>query len=83
MKRLLIIALLVFSVSGAVVAQVKARRSSLSAVTYGTNPSAGRTFVHDGVTFYYEIYGSGEPLLLIHGNGGSIADFSHQVDASS
>jgi pimeloyl-ACP methyl ester carboxylesterase len=28
---------------------------------------------------YYEIYGSGEPLLIIHGNGGSINNFVHQV----
>jgi pimeloyl-ACP methyl ester carboxylesterase len=28
---------------------------------------------------YYETYGSGEPLLIIHGNGGSINNFVHQV----
>lgn len=47
---------------------------------YGSNPTAGKTFIHDGVSLYYEIYGSGEPLLLIHGNGGSIASMSAQID---
>ena len=28
---------------------------------------------------YYEIYGKGEPLLLIHGNAGSINNFSGQI----
>ncbi len=28
---------------------------------------------------YYEVYGRGEPLLLVHGNGGSIADLSAQI----
>src|SRR5665213_180000 len=28
---------------------------------------------------YYEVYGAGEPLLLVHGNGGSISNFMYQV----
>jgi pimeloyl-ACP methyl ester carboxylesterase len=47
---------------------------------YGSNPATGKTFTHDGVRLYYEIYGSGEPLLLIHGNGGSIARLGAQID---
>lgn len=49
-------------------------------VRYGANPAAAKTFVHDGVTFYYETYGSGPPLLLVHGNGGSIASLRAQID---
>ncbi|MBK8279742.1 MAG: alpha/beta hydrolase [Saprospiraceae bacterium] len=41
-------------------------------VVYGNNPEAGKYFDHDGTKIYYEIYGSGRPLILIHGNGGSI-----------
>lgn len=48
-------------------------------VRYGANPAAGHTFEHAGVKLYYEIYGAGEPLLLVHGNGGSIADLGAQV----
>jgi pimeloyl-ACP methyl ester carboxylesterase len=59
--------------------------SSTSAQTapkekYGSNPAAGQTFVHDGVKLYFEVYGTGEPLLLVHGNGGSIADFKGEID---
>jgi pimeloyl-ACP methyl ester carboxylesterase len=47
---------------------------------YGTNAAAGHTFVHDGVALYYEVYGNGEPLLLVHGNGGSIASLAAQIE---
>ncbi|MBM4385406.1 MAG: alpha/beta hydrolase [Deltaproteobacteria bacterium] len=46
---------------------------------YGSNPAAAATFVHEGVTLYFETYGSGEPLLIVHGNGGSIADVAAQI----
>jgi pimeloyl-ACP methyl ester carboxylesterase len=48
-------------------------------VKYGANAAAGHTFTHDGVTLYYEVYGTGEPLLMVHGNGGSISDLRHQI----
>ena len=32
-----------------------------------------------GFKMYYEIYGTGKPLLIIHGNGGSIKNFSNQI----
>ena len=50
------------------------------AATYGANPAAGKTFVHDGFQLYYETYGAGEPLLLVHMNGGSIGTFKAQID---
>lgn len=33
----------------------------------------------NGVKLYYEIYGEGEPVLMIHGNGGSFICFANQV----
>ncbi len=50
-----------------------------AAKTYGNNPAASHTFEFNGNRFYYEIYGSGAPLLLIHGNGGSIVNFTGQI----
>ena len=38
------------------------------------------TFTHDGVTLYYDVYGAGDPLLIVHFNGGSIADMGAQID---
>ena len=49
-------------------------------IPYGANRDVGATFVHDGVTLYYETYGKGEPLLLVHGNGGSIGTLAAQID---
>jgi pimeloyl-ACP methyl ester carboxylesterase len=46
---------------------------------YGADEGAGHRFTHDGITLYYEVYGQGEPLLLIHGNGASIAAMSAQI----
>ncbi|PYS66986.1 MAG: alpha/beta hydrolase [Acidobacteria bacterium] len=73
MKHLLILLLLLLCFSGVAKAQSK------KAVRYGSNPAAGHTFIHDGLKLYYEVYGSGQPLLLVHGNGGSIADLGAQI----
>ena len=55
-------------------------RAEAPAIPYGANKDVGATFVHDGVTLYYETYGKGEPLLLVHGNGGSIGTIAAQID---
>lgn len=50
------------------------------AIPYGANKAVGATFVHDGVTLYYETYGEGPPLLLVHGNGASIGTLGAQIE---
>jgi pimeloyl-ACP methyl ester carboxylesterase len=50
-------------------------------IVYGSNPAAGNTFVSNGTRFYYETYGTGAPLLLIHENGESIGSFKGQIGA--
>jgi pimeloyl-ACP methyl ester carboxylesterase len=47
--------------------------------TLGNNEKVGRYANVRGFKMYYEVYGTGEPLLFIHGNGGSINNFIHQV----
>jgi len=37
----------------------------------------------NGVQLYYETYGQGEPLVMLHGNGQSIGAFMNQIDAFS
>jgi len=54
-----------------------------AARAYGSNSAAANTFVFNGDRFYYETYGSGLPLLLIHGNGESINIFKGQIGALS
>lgn len=39
---------------------------------YGNNPAAGGFYNHDGAKVYYEVYGQGKPMVILHGNGGSI-----------
>jgi pimeloyl-ACP methyl ester carboxylesterase len=48
-------------------------------VRYGDNPAAGKYYDVRGIKMYTEVYGSGKPLLLIHGNGGSIKAFEHNI----
>lgn len=60
-------------------APVKRADTAAMAVPYGANAAAGGTFVHDGVRLYYETYGAGQPLLLVHGNGFSIGSLAAQI----
>jgi pimeloyl-ACP methyl ester carboxylesterase len=46
---------------------------------YGSNEKVGRYAELRGIKMYYETYGAGEPLLIIHGNGGSINNFVNQI----
>lgn len=49
------------------------------AVPYGNNPAAGHYQALRGIRLYYEVYGTGKPLLLLHGNGGSIASMKSTI----
>jgi pimeloyl-ACP methyl ester carboxylesterase len=46
----------------------------------GDNDIAGKYTNVNGVKIYYEMYGEGQPLLLMHGNQQSIAVFKAQVN---
>jgi pimeloyl-ACP methyl ester carboxylesterase len=47
---------------------------------YGSNEQVGKHFPVNGIKLYYEVYGTGAPLLLLHGNGGSIAGHSQRIE---
>lgn len=42
-------------------------------IDYGNNKAACKYYNVRGINIYTEQYGSGKPLLIIHGNGGSIS----------
>jgi pimeloyl-ACP methyl ester carboxylesterase len=46
---------------------------------YGKNDAVGKTVKLNDAELYYETYGEGEPLVLLHGNGGSIKEFYKQI----
>lgn len=48
--------------------------------SYGNNSEVGKYAAVNGIEVYYEIYGEGEPLLLIHGNGGSIGGHRQKIE---
>ena len=50
-----------------------------SRVSYGDNIKSGKYFNIRGFEMYVETYGDGQPLLLIHGNGGSMKQFASQI----
>jgi pimeloyl-ACP methyl ester carboxylesterase len=52
-------------------------------IHYGTNQKVGKYIEVNDIKVYYEVYGAGEPLLLLHGNSGSIANFVYQIPALS
>ncbi|MGH2647837.1 MAG: alpha/beta fold hydrolase [Ginsengibacter sp.] len=53
--------------------------SQTNRISYGDNGTASKFYNIRGIKIYCEIYGSGKPLLLIHGNGGSIASFENNI----
>ncbi|MBW8683065.1 alpha/beta fold hydrolase [Chitinophaga rhizophila] len=70
MKKQLLLLVLLLSMG-----QTKAQE-----IVYGNNQAAGKYLVHDGAKLYYETYGEGQPLLLLHGDlYGYITEFSAYI----
>ncbi len=49
-------------------------------IPYGNNAAAGKFAKVNGIKMYYEEYGKGQSLLLIHGNGGNIQTMGYQIE---
>jgi pimeloyl-ACP methyl ester carboxylesterase len=54
-------------------------QSPFDTTKFGRNEKVGKYVNIRGFNMYYETYGMGEPLLIIHGNGGSINNFVFQI----
>lgn len=48
-------------------------------IDFGSNLAVGKYVNVNDIKIYYEIYGEGQPLLLLHGNSGSIENFIYQI----
>jgi len=48
-------------------------------VQYGHSKAAGKYYNIRGFKMYCEVYGRGKPLLMIHGNNGSINTFAENI----
>ena len=48
-------------------------------IPYGNNPAVGKYYNIRGFKMYCEVYGEGKPLLMIHGNGGSMNAFAQNM----
>ncbi len=48
-------------------------------VPYGNNAAAGAHVTVNGIKLYYETYGTGQPILQIHGNDLSISSMGYQI----
>jgi pimeloyl-ACP methyl ester carboxylesterase len=68
--------LLLFLVVNTTYSQTSTAGSKVKPVPYGNNPVTGRYYDIRGIKMYAETYGEGKPLLMMHGNGGSIDNFS-------
>lgn len=49
-------------------------------LVYGDNKAAGKYIILNGARHYYEVYGEGHPLLLIHGNSTPIIGWKPQIE---
>lgn len=59
---------------------LSASRSFAQSIPYGNNPAAGHYVDAGGVNLYYEIYGKGQPLVMLHGGiYGYIDEFSQLI----
>ena len=55
-------------------------QDDLNIIAYGSNLENGKYATIDGLKIYYETYGQGTPLLLLHGGLGSIANFKYNIE---
>lgn len=75
MRLCLLYGLVIITFSGLAQRAQKAKQKA----GFGNDLSAGHYVTLRGFNMYYEVYGNGQPLVMIHGNGGSIKSFENQI----
>ena len=71
MKKLLFLGILFLS------------QSLFAQIPYGSNSKVGKRVQVGDISMYYEIYGKGEPLILLHGGHGSSEMMSGMIESFS
>jgi pimeloyl-ACP methyl ester carboxylesterase len=74
MNKIILTFIFYYSVISSIAAQEE------RSVNYGDNKDAGKFKIINGINLYYETYGSGKPLFLLHGNGGSISGQGGRIE---
>jgi len=80
MKISIILLILLITASLCGIANAQVQMNFTFDTPYGANEAIGKYVEINGAKIYYEEYGNGEPLLLIHGNGSSIVWMGNQID---
>ncbi len=74
------IALFLFFVLICSITSAQVETSTKFSTPYGSNDAVGKYASINGAKIYYEEYGAGAPMFLIHGNGGDIKSMENQID---
>ena len=75
------VCLVVFFIFG--ISAINAQVTPPPQPSYGNNSSAGNYVRLNGIRMYYETYGKGTPMVLIHDNGGDIRAMQKQIQSFS
>ncbi len=81
MKKVLILFLVLIAANG--YSQTASKPpSSTQTIPYGNNPKAGRYANTDDARIYYEMYGNGQPVVILHGGlFGSTIEMANFIDS--
>ncbi|NIJ54203.1 alpha/beta fold hydrolase [Dyadobacter arcticus] len=79
MSKNIFLSIIAYLVMQCTFAQSTLPVASSGKTIFGSNAKIGKYADIRGIKMYYEVYGTGKPLLLIHGNGGSLENFKNQI----
>ncbi|NQU87197.1 MAG: alpha/beta hydrolase [Mariniphaga sp.] len=80
MKNSIKLLILLFSITTCSISNAQIQMNFDFDTPYGNNESVGKYANVNGIRMYYEEYGEGEPMFLIHANGSDIKSMGNQID---